>query len=55
MGGGGLYNKETYEGSSKSSFLFMIQRKVRILSKFCDVHIELKYIRSNWMLIEKQL
>ena len=47
--------KWMYEGWSKSSFLFMIQRKIRILSKFCDVHIEIKYISSNWMLFEKQL
>ena len=46
---------EKYEGWSKSSFLFLIQRKVRIVSKFCDVHIEIKYISSNWMLFEKQL
>ena len=26
-----------------------------ILSNFCDVHIEIKYISSNWMLFEKQL
>ena len=45
----------TYEGWSKSSFLFLIHRKVQILSKFCDVHIEIKYISSNWMLFEKQL
>ena len=45
----------TYEGWSISSFLFMIQRKIRILSKFCDVHIEIKYISSNWILFEKQL
>ena len=45
----------TYEGWSKSSFLFLIQRNVRILSKFCDVHIEIKYISSNCMLFEKQL
>ena len=44
-----------YEGWSKSSFLFLIQRKVRILSKFCDVYIEIKYSSSNWMLFEKQL
>ena len=44
-----------HEGGSKSSFLFVIQRKVRILSKFCDVHIEIKYINANWMLFEKQL
>ena len=44
-----------YEGWSKSSFLFLIQRKVRILSKFCDVHIEITCISSNWMLFEKQL
>ena len=25
------------------------------LNKFCDVHIEITYIRSNWMLFEKQL
>ena len=43
-----------YEGLSKSSFLFLIQRKVRILSKFCDVHIEIKYISANWILFEKQ-
>ena len=53
------YNEKTtnpyYEGWSKSSFLFLIQRKVRILSKFCDVHIEIKCISSNWMLFEKQL
>ena len=34
---------------------FLIQRKVRILNNFCDVHIEIKYISSNWMLFEKQL
>ena len=39
----------------KSLFLFLIQRKVRILSKFCDVHIEIKYISSNCVLFEKQL
>ena len=44
-----------YEGWSKSLFLFLIQRKVRILSKFCDVYIEIKYITSNWMIFEKQL
>ena len=25
------------------------------VSKFCDVHIEIKYISSDWMLFEKQL
>ena len=45
----------SYEGWSKSSFLFLIQRKVRVLSKFFDVHIELKYVSSHWMLFEKQL
>ena len=44
-----------YEGWSKSSFLFLIQRKVWILSKFCDVHIEIKYISSKWLLFEKLL
>ena len=44
-----------YEGWSKSLFLFLIQRNVQILSKFCDVHIEIKYISSNWMLFEKHL
>ena len=44
-----------YEGWSKSSFLFLIQKKVQILSKFCDIHIEIKYISSNWILFEKQL
>ena len=29
--------------------------EIRILSKFCDVRIEIKYINSNWMLFEKQL
>ena len=38
-------------GDRKVRF-FLIQRKVRILSKFCDVHIEIKYISSNWMLLE---
>ena len=38
----------TYEGLSKSSFLFLIQRNVRILSKFYDVHIEVKYVSSNF-------
>ena len=33
----------------------LIQRKVRILGKFCDIHIKIKYISSNWMLFEKQL
>ena len=52
----GKYKDNTmYEGWSKSSFLFMIQRKVWILSKFCDFHIEIKYISSNWMLFYKQL
>ena len=45
----------TYEGWSKSSFLFLIQTKVRILGESCDFHIEIKYISSNWMLFEKQL
>ena len=36
-------------------FVFLIQRKVRILSKICDVHIEIKYISSNLMLFQKQL
>ena len=44
-----------YEGWSKSLFLFLIQKKIQILSKFCDVHIEIKYISSNWMLFENQL
>ena len=44
-----------YESWSKSLFLFLIQRKVRILSKFCDVNIEIEYISSNWILFEKQL
>ena len=50
-----LVDAVNYEGWSKSLFLFLIQRKVRILSKFCDVHIEIKYISSNRMLFEKQL
>ena len=33
----------------------MIQSNVRILSNFCNVHIEIKYINSNKMLFEKQL
>ena len=33
----------------------MIQRKVRTLNKFCDAHIVIKYISSNWMLFEQQL
>ena len=45
---------QMYEGWSKSSFLCLIQRRVRILSKFCDVHSEIKYISSNWMLFETQ-
>ena len=49
------WRQSNYEGWSKSSFLFLIQRKVRILSKFCDVHIKIKYIISNWMLFEKHL
>ena len=43
------------EGWSKSSFLFLIQRKGRILSKFYDVHNEIRYISTNWVLFEKQL
>ena len=39
----------------KVRFFFLIQRKVRILSKFCDAHIEIKCISSNWMLFGKQL
>ena len=31
------------------------EKKVRILSKLCHFHIEIKYISSNWMLLEKQL
>ena len=46
---------KTYEGWSKSLFLFLIQRKVWIISKLCDVHIEIRYISSDWMLLEKQL
>ena len=34
---------------------FSDTEKGRILSKLCDVHIEIKYISSNWMLFEKQL
>ena len=49
------FKSDLYKGWSKSLFLFLIQRKVRILSKFCDVHIEIKYIRSKWFLFEKQL
>ena len=45
----------TNEGWSKNLFLFLIQTKVCILSEFCDVHIEIKYISSNWMLFERQL
>ena len=44
-----------YEGWSKCSFLFLIQTKIRILSKLCDIHIDIRYISSNWMLFEKQL
>ena len=44
-----------YEGWSKSSFLFLIQTKLRILSQFCDVHIEIKFICSKWKLFEMQL
>ena len=44
-----------FEGRSKSLFLFLVQRKVLILSKFGDVYIEIKCISSNWMLSEKRL
>ena len=37
-----------YKRWSKSLFLFLIQTKVCFLSEFCDVHIEIKYISSNW-------
>ena len=46
---------DSMRGDRKVCFFNMIQRKVQILSKFCDVHVEIKYIRSNWMLFEKQL
>ena len=42
-------------GDRKVCFLFLIQTKVRILSKLCNIHIDIKYISSNWMLFEKQL
>ena len=41
-------------GDRKVRFVFRIQRKVRILSQFCDVHIEIKFISSNSVLFEKQ-
>ena len=44
-----------YVGWSKCSFLFLIQTKIRILSKLCAIHIDIRYISSNWMLFEKQL
>ena len=54
----GLFNMHIYIIISLLNIyvrlFFLTQRKVRILSKFCDVHIELKYISSNWMLFEKQ-
>ena len=45
----------SYEGWSKSSFLFLMQRTIRILIKFCDVRIKIKHISSIWMLFEKPL
>ena len=48
-------SSDEIRGVIEKLFLFLIQRKVRILSKFCDVYIEIKYISSNWMLLEKQL
>ena len=54
-----LINYSYTRGDRKVRFLgfffFLVQRIVRILSKFCDVHIEIKYISSNWMLYEKQV
>ena len=40
-------------GDQKVRIFFLIQKNLLILSKFCDVRIEIKYISSNWMLFEK--
>ena len=45
-----------YSGEWALSFYICVCIYIGVsLSKFCDVHIEIKYISSNWMLFEKQL